>query len=96
MKFSLGQVVATPAALQALQDAGQTAAEFLARHQRGDWGIVGPHDAAANELHVTFKGGATYVHFDVHRVFFHNMLAAKSKGQFYADHIKGVFKHRKL
>jgi hypothetical protein len=54
------------------------------------------HDAAANELHVTFKGGATYVHFDVHRVFFHNMLAAKSKGQFYADHIKGVFKHRKL
>ena len=37
-KFSLGQVVATPGALHALQEAGQTAFEFLSRHVQGDWG----------------------------------------------------------
>ena len=32
--FDLGQIVATPGALDALQDAGQTPAEFLSRHIR--------------------------------------------------------------
>ena len=31
---------------------GQTGAEFLARHQSGDWGTVGPADAAENQLSV--------------------------------------------
>src|SRR5271163_4842891 len=35
--FSLGQVVATPGALTALQKAGQQPQEFLARHLQGDW-----------------------------------------------------------
>ncbi len=34
--FSLGQVVATPGALTALQKAGQQPQEFLARHLQGD------------------------------------------------------------
>jgi len=34
--FSLGQVVATPGALIALEKAGQTPLEFLARHVRGE------------------------------------------------------------
>lgn len=48
-KFSLGQVLATPGALAALQKSGQTPAEFLVRHQRGDWGIVDDEDKAAND-----------------------------------------------
>jgi hypothetical protein len=54
------------------------------------------HDAAKNELHVRFSSGVTYVYSDVHRVFYQNMLAAKSAGSYHAEHIKGVFKHRKL
>ena len=36
--FALGQVVATPGALELLESAGKTPSEFLARHHRGDWG----------------------------------------------------------
>ena len=36
--FPLGQVVATPGALAALEKAGQGPQEFLARHVSGDWG----------------------------------------------------------
>ena len=49
-KFSLGQVVATPAALEALKESGQSAWDFIARHASGnDWGDVCPADAEANE-----------------------------------------------
>jgi len=37
-KFSLGQLVATPAALRALGEAGQNPSFFLAKHVSGDWG----------------------------------------------------------
>lgn len=50
--FPLGQVVATPGALEALQDAGQEPAMFLRRHVAGDWGEVPPEDAQENELSV--------------------------------------------
>ena len=50
--FSLGQPVATPGALALLADAGENPAEFLARHQGGDWGEVPPEDARENELSV--------------------------------------------
>lgn len=49
-KFSLGQTVATPGALKALQDAGQSPAEFLSRHVNGDWGDCCAEDKAENEL----------------------------------------------
>ncbi len=48
-KFSLGRIVATPGALQALQAAGQSADEFLARHVVGDWGDLDPEDKALND-----------------------------------------------
>jgi hypothetical protein len=48
-RFELGQVVATPAALQEIEDAGQGVDEFLARHAAGDWGHLGAEDKAANE-----------------------------------------------
>jgi hypothetical protein len=48
-KFSLGQVVATPGALAALADAGQTPHEFIARHATGDWGELDDDDRCENE-----------------------------------------------
>jgi len=47
--FSLGQCVATPGALAALEEAGQTPSDFLARHQNGNWGEIHPDDKGMNE-----------------------------------------------
>jgi hypothetical protein len=52
-RFSLGRVVATPGALEALAEAGQSAIEFLRRHQAGDWGECVPEeDKRENEFSV--------------------------------------------
>src|SRR3954453_17570466 len=48
-KFSLGRIVATPGALHALHEAGQSADEFLARHVTGDWGELGREDKSLND-----------------------------------------------
>ena len=48
-KFSLGQLVATPGALDALAESGQSPADFLSRHVRGDWGEVCDEDKQAND-----------------------------------------------
>ena len=50
--FRLGQVVATPGALEALQAAGQDPLELLKRHQSGDWGEVPPEDKQENDFSV--------------------------------------------
>lgn len=47
--FKLGQVVATPGALEALQTAGQVPFEFIARHSRGEWGDLCPDDRRLND-----------------------------------------------
>lgn len=49
-KFSLGKLVATPGALEALQKAGQSPAVFLRRHAYGDWGELPEEDIRENEL----------------------------------------------
>ena len=70
--FSLGQCVATPGALAALEEAGQTPADFLDRHIHGDWGNIHPGDKGANEqalqdgdrifsVYVTSKGVKLWV-----------------------------------
>ncbi len=46
--FPLGQVVATPGALQVLQESGQSPLHFLSRHRAGDWGDVDEEDREAN------------------------------------------------
>lgn len=51
-RFALGSLFATPGALTALQAAGKEPAEFLARHECGDWGTVCDEDRAENELSV--------------------------------------------
>jgi hypothetical protein len=48
-RLELGRLVATPGALQALEEAGQVPGEFLALHQSGDWGIVCDEDKSLNE-----------------------------------------------
>lgn len=48
--FPLGQIVATPGALAALEKAGQTPLDFVSRHVRGDWGELDEHDRKENEL----------------------------------------------
>ena len=48
-KFPLGQLVATPGALETLQEAGQSPTDFLSRHVRGDWGEVCDDDKRAND-----------------------------------------------
>ena len=50
--FGLGQVVATPGALQALQDAEQDPVELIRRHVSGDWGDLVDEDKKENELSV--------------------------------------------
>jgi hypothetical protein len=50
MKFPLGRQMATPGALAAIDEAGQSPTEFLARHATGDWGDVCLSDQHANEL----------------------------------------------
>ena len=48
-KFELGKTVATPGCLAALEEAGQSPAEFLARHVAGDWGDLDDEDKTAND-----------------------------------------------
>ena len=48
-KFSLGQTVATPDALEALKKTGQSPAEFLDRHVAGNWGDLCDEDKKTNE-----------------------------------------------
>lgn len=47
--FALGQVVATPGALAALQRNAVQPSVLLQRHMRGDWGTLDPRDWAAND-----------------------------------------------
>ena len=71
-KFPMGQVVATPGAIEAMEKAGQTADFFLDQHASGNWGIVDEEDQALNDQAVvdgsrllsayqTLKGGKLWV-----------------------------------
>ena len=51
-RFRLGQTVATPAALEAIQQAGDSPAEFLDRHVTGDWGDLCDEDRDLNDAAV--------------------------------------------
>lgn len=51
-RFTLGQLVATPGALDALQATGEDVVTFVARHVTGDWGDLEEEDIQENELSV--------------------------------------------
>jgi hypothetical protein len=70
--FPLGQVLLTPGAIEALNEAGQLPHEFLSRHLSGDWGDLCDEDKRENEFSInralrilskyhTSKGEALYV-----------------------------------
>lgn len=46
--FELGQVVATPGALEALNHLGLSGLELLRRHHRGEWGNLDAEDVETN------------------------------------------------
>ena len=48
-ELSLGQIVATPAALETLAQAGCPPTILLSRHASGDWGDISREDAAHNQ-----------------------------------------------
>ena len=48
-KFSLGTVVATPGAIELLEQNSLPASSFLSRHISGDWGVLDAEDTQANE-----------------------------------------------
>lgn len=47
--FKLGQIVATPGALELLEQFGQQPGVYLKRHVTGDWGDIDPEDKGLNE-----------------------------------------------
>jgi hypothetical protein len=52
-RFPLGQIVATPGALQALTEAGDSPGPYLRRHVVGDWGELDEDDRRENERSVS-------------------------------------------
>lgn len=48
-KFHLGQIVATPGAIEALDRNNSVGLEFIRRHVMGDWGFVDEEDKKAND-----------------------------------------------
>ena len=55
-RFQLGQIVATPGAMSAIADAGQTMAEFISRHQQADWGDLDEEDRKSNDAAIAHEG----------------------------------------
>lgn len=51
-RFALGQIVATPGALELLEQAGFSALALISRHVHGDWGDCCVEDKATNEAAV--------------------------------------------
>jgi len=49
-KFELGQLVATPGALAALEESREEPGIFLSRHAAGDWGNLSDDDRKENEF----------------------------------------------
>ena len=48
--FDLGRTMATPAAIEALQESNVSPNSLLCRHQCGDWGDLCDEDLAENNL----------------------------------------------
>ena len=55
-KFPLGRVVATPGAIEAMDQAGTAPLSLLTRHQSGDWGDVCDEDRGYNDADIQAGG----------------------------------------
>ncbi len=49
VQFPLGQILATPGALEALGRNNTTGLGYLQRHASGDWGVLSKEDEQANQ-----------------------------------------------
>ena len=49
-RFALGRILATPGAINAMKEAGESPLKLLRRHVHGDWGDLHEDDLRANEL----------------------------------------------
>lgn len=49
-RFKLGRILATPAAVEAVDRASISIVDLLIRHLRGDWGDLSESDRQQNEL----------------------------------------------
>lgn len=49
-RFKLGRILATPAAIEAVDRASISIIDLLIRHLRGDWGDLSESDRQQNEL----------------------------------------------
>jgi hypothetical protein len=49
-RFELGRILATPGAINAMREAGESPLKLLRRHAHGDWGDLHQSDLDANEL----------------------------------------------
>ena len=63
--FSLGRIVATPAALDALANAGTSPAIYLERHAAGNFGEVPDSDAQANRRDIASGEGRVLSAYDL-------------------------------
>jgi hypothetical protein len=54
--FALGQTLATPGALEAMQQQEVSPLALLSRHQRGDWGNLDNEDKQANDQALSLGG----------------------------------------
>lgn len=52
LRFRLGRILATPAAVEVLADAKVSIVDLLCRHVRGDWGDLSEADHQRNERSV--------------------------------------------
>jgi hypothetical protein len=52
--FALGQIVATPGAMDAMQELNILASSLLSRHQSGDWGDLDDEDKQSNNEALQF------------------------------------------
>jgi hypothetical protein len=53
-------------------------------------------DEDSNTLEIEFHSGAVYQYFDVPLNIYQGIMEADSKGQFFAQHIKGYFRYSKV
>ena len=54
------------------------------------------YEPECSTLIIKFKNGGSYGYFGVPRDVFDAMIAAPSKGRYFAEHIKGMFHHARL
>ena len=68
--FPLGQIVATPSALELLSRHSLSPITFIERHATGDWGSICPEDAMENERAVKngFRVFSSYEIFEGERL----------------------------